>query len=343
MKNTLLTFSFLLCSLAIAAPVNTGHAEASLITNLQDTQQESFYLGVRLKMQEGWHTYWENPGDSGGAFEASWTKDEGIIIENVEWPTPVTIPYPPLMTYGYEGDVIFPFKVFRAIDADLSIVSLKFSFLICADICIPEEAELSIDLSTAKPSQMLEQTIQNLPINFLDTKTSASDETITIKFQAPAIFSEAYFFPREDGLFTYTSVQNLKQIDDETFEIAIPALTSEIESFSGILRLDEQGYQVKETLEISTPTMSLFSAIIFALLGGLILNLMPCVFPVISLKVLSFVSMGGNDHVKIRNHALTFVSGVLFTFLLIASILIFIRSSGAMIGWGFQLQSSRSR
>ena len=339
MKNTLLTFSFLLCSLAIAAPVNTGHAEASLITNLQDTQQESFYLGVRLKMQEGWHTYWENPGDSGGAFEASWTKDEGIIIENVEWPTPVTIPYPPLMTYGYEGDVIFPFKVFRAIDADLSIVSLKFSFLICADICIPEEAELSIDLSTAKPSQMLEQTIQNLPINFLDTKTSASDETITIKFQAPAIFSEAYFFPREDGLFTYTSVQDLKQIDDEIFEIAIPALTSEIESFSGILRLDEQGYQVKETLEISTPTMSLFSAIIFALLGGLILNLMPCVFPVISLKVLSFVSMGGNDHVKIRNHALTFVSGVLFTFLLIASILIFIRSSGAMIGWGFQLQS----
>jgi thiol:disulfide interchange protein DsbD len=339
MRNTLITFSFLLCSLATAAPVNTGHAEASLVTNLQDTQQESFYLGVRLKMKEGWHTYWENPGDSGGAFEASWVQNEDIIIENVEWPTPVTIPYPPLMTYGYEGDVIFPFKVFRAIDSDLSIVSLKFSFLICSDICIPEEAELNIDLSTAKPSLMLEQTIKNLPIDFLDTKTSVSDETIKIQFQAPKMFSEAYFFPREDGLFTYTSVQDLNQIDNQTFEISIPALTSEIESFSGILRLDSQGYQVKEALEISTPTMSLFSAIIFALLGGLILNLMPCVFPVISLKVLSFVAMGGNDHAKIRNHALTFVSGVLFTFLLIASTLIFIRSSGAMIGWGFQLQS----
>ena len=238
-----------------------------------------------------------------------------------------------------KGDVIFPFKVFRAIDSDLSIVSLKFSFLICSDICIPEEAELNIDLSTAKPSLMLEQTIKNLPIDFLDTKTSVSDETIKIQFQAPKMFSEAYFFPREDGLFTYTSVQDLNQIDNQTFEISIPALTSEIESFSGILRLDSQGYQVKEALEISTPTMSLFSAIIFALLGGLILNLMPCVFPVISLKVLSFVAMGGNDHAKIRNHALTFVSGVLFTFLLIASTLIFIRSSGAMIGWGFQLQS----
>ena len=74
-------------------------------------------------------------------------------------------------------------------------------------------------------------------------------------------------------------------------------------------------------------------------MGGFILNLMPCVFPVISLKVLSFVAMGGDDHVKIRNHALTFVAGVLFTFLLIASVLIFLRSSGAIIGWGFQLQS----
>ena len=339
MKNVILVCSLLICSLVAANPVDTGHARASLITNIENSTQESFYVGVRLEMQDGWHTYWENPGDSGGAFEATWTKDEGIIIENVEWPTPVTIPYPPLMTYGYEGDVIFPFKVFRAIDSDLSIVSLKFSFLICADICIPEEAELSIDLSTAKPSLMLEQTIENLPINFLDTKISASDETITIQFQAPKVFSEAYFFPREDGLFNYTSAQDLNQIDGKNFEITIPTLASEIESFSGILRLDEKGYQVKETLEIPTPTMSLFSAIIFALLGGLILNLMPCVFPVISLKVLSFVSMGGDDHAKIRNHALTFVSGVLFTFLLIASILIFIRSSGAMIGWGFQLQS----
>ena len=89
---------------------------------------------------------------------------------------------------------------------------------------------------------------------------------------------------------------------------------------------------MQETLPVSATSMSLLTALMFALLGGLILNLMPCVFPVISLKVLSFVAMGGDDHVKIRNHALNFVAGVLFTFLLIASVLIFLRSSGAIIG-----------
>ena len=339
MRNTLLAFSLLLSSLINAAPVDTGHAEASLITNLQNNQQESFYLGVRLNMQDGWHTYWENPGDSGGAFEANWVTDEGIIVENVEWPTPVTIPYPPLMTYGYEGDVIFPFKVFRATDAELSTVSLKFSFLICADICIPEEAQVEIDLSTAKPSAMLDEAIKQLPVTFITTKTIASSDAMRIEFQAPHSFSKAYFFPRETDLFSYTSEQDLSQIDERTFQILVPSLASDISSFSGILSLDGRGYQVKESLPVSATSMSLLTALMFALLGGLILNLMPCVFPVISLKVLSFVAMGGDDHAKIRNHALTFVAGVLFTFLLIASVLMFLRSSGAIIGWGFQLQS----
>ena len=130
MKHIFLAFSLFLSTLAVSNPVETGHARASLITNLQNSQQESFYVGVRLEMQEGWHTYWENPGDSGSPFEAKWNVDEGVIVENVEWPTPITIPYPPLMTFGYEGDVVFPFKVFRAIDSDLSSISLDFDFLI---------------------------------------------------------------------------------------------------------------------------------------------------------------------------------------------------------------------
>ena len=173
--------------------------------------------------------------------------DEGIIVENVEWPTPVTIPYPPLMTYGYEGDVIFPFKVFRATNADLSTISLKFSFLICADICIPEEAQLEIDLSTAKPSAMLEESIKQLPVTFITTNTIASSDAIRIKFQAPHSFSKAYFFPRETDLFSYTPEQELSQIDEQTFQILVPSLTSDVGNVSGILSLDGRGYQVQET------------------------------------------------------------------------------------------------
>ena len=338
MKKFFLACSLLFCTLAYSNPVETGHARASLITNLQDSQQESFYVGVRLEMQEGWHTYWENPGDSGSPFDAQWNVDQGIIVENVEWPTPVTIPYPPLMTFGYEGDVVFPFKVFRAIDSNLSKINLEFDFLICADICIPEKASLSLDLSTALPDSLVDEAVKSLPADFIQTQSVVEGDHLKIKFKSSQPVSNAYLFPREDNLFAYTPTQKWNRLSEDTYEIAVPILNDEVGSFSGILRINDEGFQVKEELE-SAPSMSLWQAILFALIGGLILNLMPCVFPVISLKVLSFVSMGGNDNTKIRNHALSFVGGVMSTFLSIAAALIIIRSTGSMIGWGYQLQS----
>jgi len=338
MKNIFLSFAILFSSILIANPVETGHAKASLITNLQSSDQESFYVGVRLQMQDGWHTYWENPGDSGSPFEANWSTDEGVIIENVQWPTPITIPYPPLMTYGYEGDIVFPFQVFRSQETELKTISVDFNFLICADICIPESASLSLDLSSASPSEILDTQINNLPTKTINTNSSIEDDNLIISFQSTESFSNAYLFPRESGNFFYPENQLLEQIDDTNYKISIPLLDSNLSAFSGILSLDGNGFQIKEKFS-SQGGISLWQAILFALIGGLILNLMPCVFPVISLKVLSFVSMGGDDHTKIRNHALAFVGGVMSTFLSIAAALMIIRSSGSMIGWGYQLQS----
>ena len=338
MKNIFLTLSILWSTVLLANPVETGHAKASLITNLQSSSQESFYVGIRLQMQDGWHTYWENPGDSGSPFEATWTTDAGVIIENVSWPTPQTIPYPPLMTFGYEGDVVFPFQVFRSLDTKLTEIILDFDFLICADICIPEQATLTLDLTSASSSDLLDQAIDNLPTKLVKTKSAISGDELKVVFQSPKEFSKAYIFPREGNLFAYTPNQTISQIDENTFKITLPLVQDGIESFSGIISLDGEGFQFEEQIA-STGGMSLWQAILFALIGGLILNLMPCVFPVISLKVLSFVSMGGDDHAKIRNHALAFVGGVMSTFLSIATALIIIRSTGSMIGWGYQLQS----
>jgi thiol:disulfide interchange protein DsbD len=338
MKNIFLACSLFLSILATSNPVETGHAKASLITNLQDSQQESFYIGVRLEMQEGWHTYWENPGDSGSPFDATWEVAEGVIVENVEWPTPITIPYPPLMTFGYEGDVVFPFKVFRAIDSDLSSITVDFNFLICADICIPEKASLTLDLSSAIPNFLVDEAIKNLPTDFVQTQSVVEGDNLKITFNSSQPINSAYFFPRQDNLFAYAPTQQLISLGDNAYEIAIPVLSNEVDSFSGILSINGEGFQIKEKFK-SSSSMSLWQAILFALIGGLILNLMPCVFPVISLKVLSFVSMGGDDNRKIRNHALSFVGGVMSTFLSIATALIIIRSSGSMIGWGYQLQS----
>ena len=338
MKHILLACSLFFCTLAVSNPVDTGHARASLITNLENSEQESFYIGLRLEMQEGWHTYWENPGDSGSPFDAKWTVNKGAIVENVQWPTPVTIPYPPLMTFGYEGDVVFPFKVFRSLDSELESISLEFDFLICADICIPESASLTLDLSSATPSPLVNEAVKNLPTDFIRTTSQSDQENLRVSFSFSKPIESVYLFPKQEDLFVYMPAQKLVQLNEETYELTLPLLNSEVSSFSGILSINGEGFQVEEDLQ-SASGMSLWQAILFALIGGLILNLMPCVFPVISLKVLSFVSMGGDDHVKIRNHALSFVGGVMSTFLSIATALIIIRSTGSMIGWGYQLQS----
>ena len=338
MKHILLACSLFFCTLAVSNPVDTGHARASLITNLENSEQESFYIGLRLEMQEGWHTYWENPGDSGSPFDAKWTVNKGAIVENVQWPTPVTIPYPPLMTFGYEGDVVFPFKVFRSLDSELESISLEFDFLICADICIPESASLTLDLSSATPSPLVNEAVKNLPTDFIRTTSQSDQENLRVSFSFSKPIESVYLFPKQEDLFVYMPAQKLVQLNEETYELTLPLLNSEVSSFSGILSINGEGFQVEEDLQPASG-MSLWQAILFALIGGLILNLMPCVFPVISLKVLSFVSMGGDDHVKIRNHALSFVGGVMSTFLSIATALIIIRSTGSMIGWGYQLQS----
>ena len=216
----------------LANPVNTGHAKASLITNLQSSNQESFYVGVRLQMQDGWHTYWENPGDSGSPFEANWSTDEGVIVENVQWPTPITIPYPPLMTYGYEGDIVFPFQVFRSQETELKTISVDFNFLICADICIPESASLSLDLSSASPSKILDTQINNLPTKTINTNSSIEGDNLVISFQSTESISNAYFFPRESGNFFYPENQLLEQIDATNYKISIPLLDSKLSAFS---------------------------------------------------------------------------------------------------------------
>ena len=232
MKNILLGFTFLFSSLLLANPVETGHAKASLITNLQNSDQESFYVGVRLQMQDGWHTYWENPGDSGSPFEVKWSTDPGVIVENVQWPTPVTIPYPPLMTYGYEGDIVFPFQIFRSQETNLKTISVDFDFLICADICIPETASLSLDFTSASPDKFLDTQIEDLPTKFIATKSSVEEDNLVVSFQTNQSFSNAYLFPRQDNYFTYSETQKLEEVSDGSYKIIIPLIDGDPESFS---------------------------------------------------------------------------------------------------------------
>ena len=122
MKYKLIAFLLLFTTYNFANSVNTGHADVSLIKfSGNNSQANEFFIGIKMDMQKNWHTYWKNPGDSGGPIKVSWNLPDGITISDIYWPTPKLIPYSPLMTYGYKDFVIFPFKITYQ---DLSLIHI---------------------------------------------------------------------------------------------------------------------------------------------------------------------------------------------------------------------------
>ena len=339
MKNLLAALLLLSFTDLSAEAVNTGHAKASLVADA--TQSDEFlYVGLKLDMDPGWHTYWKNPGDSGGPFSIMWSHQMDIIIEDVSWPAPEIIPYDPLITYGYKDFVIFPFKVFKQTDSELGLLSAELEFLICSDICIPESAKLSIDLSQLNRSSELLDAVNELPNKVLPIDVQTSLEKIVIEFDYDKKPDKAYFVSETEDVVEYLPSHSLTEVSQGTYAIEITREDKNFSYLKGILVIDDQAYLVESSTQ--TPkhdSLNLWQALLFAFLGGIILNLMPCVFPVISLKVMSFLKLADSNPRQIRIHALTFSGGVLFTFIAIALLLLGLKATGELVGWGFQLQS----
>ena len=187
---------------------------------------------------------------------------------------------------------------------------------------------------------MIYEWLESVPSKYLPITTSLNDNNLEIRFTFEKEIKEIYFFPDENDSIDYSSKQNFYKKDDDYF-LSIKLFNDEFQNISGVLDINGTGYNVSNgTFEdFNEEGLSLITALIFALIGGLILNLMPCVFPVISLKVLSFVSMGGSSPRKIRNHALVFTVGVIASFMFIALTIVLLKQAGNFVGWGFQLQS----
>ena len=335
--SILLFFSFF----GSADPVDTGHARISLIKDHSDfVPGTSINMGLKVSMDKGWHTYWKNPGDSGGPIEVDWDLPEGFSVSDIKWPLPEKIEYPPLMTYGYEDFVIYPMVLSIPADYSNDYFEMTADILICADVCIPESGKISSNLLDIESDSLIYEWLESIPSKSIPIKTSLSDDNLEIRFTFEKEIKEIYFFPDKNNSIDYSSKQNFYKKDDSYF-LSIKLFNDEIQNVSGVLDIDGSGYNVSNGMleDANEEGLSLLTALIFALLGGLILNLMPCVFPVISLKVLSFVSMGGSSPRKIRNHALVFTSGVIASFMLIALAIVLLKQAGNFVGWGFQLQS----
>ena len=341
MNKTIFSILLLFSFFGSAEIVDTGHARISLIKDHSDfVPGTSINIGLKVSMDKGWHTYWRNPGDSGGPIEIDWNLPKGFSISDIKWPLPEKIEYPPLMTYGYEDFVIYPMVLSIPADYSDDYFEMNADILICADVCIPESGKISSNLLDIESDSLIYEWLESVPSKSLPITTSINDNNLEIKFTFEREIKEIYFFPDENNSIDYSSKQNFYKKDDGYF-LSIKLFNDEFQNVSGVLDIDGTGYNVSNGKfeDFNEEGLSLITALIFALIGGLILNLMPCVFPVISLKVLSFVSMGGSSPRKIRNHALVFTVGVIASFMLIALTIVLLKQAGNFVGWGFQLQS----
>ena len=341
MNKTIFSILLLFSFFGSAEIVDTGHARISLIKDHSDfVPGTSINIGLKVSMDKGWHTYWRNPGDSGGPIVIDWDLPKGFSVSDIKWPLPEKIEYPPLMTYGYEDFVIYPMVLSIPADYSDDYFEMAADILICADVCIPESGKISSNLLDIESDSLIYEWLESIPSKSLPITTSLNDNNLEIRFTFDKEIKEIYFFPDENNSIDYSSKQNFYKKDDDYF-LSIKLFNDEFQNVSGVLDIDGTGYNVSNGKfeDFNEEGLSLITALIFALIGGLILNLMPCVFPVISLKVLSFVSMGGSSPRKIRNHALVFTVGVIASFMLIALTIVLLKQAGNFVGWGFQLQS----
>ena len=350
-------FLFLLySSLSNAGSIGyASNSSAEIYYDVESSESNQEYLlGVKFKLDPGWHTYWKNPGDSGEKASFEWTLPDGFTIEGPFWPQPEKIPYPPLMTFGYNDEVTVFFKLSssKRID-DNSEISLSTKWLACADVCLPQETFIKTNItrnpiSNLNTLEMNESFDRDVPKIFKkNISATYINNNLVLSFELPVKHANdaIIFFPDEYGLIDYSKDQIIERNDNSVSISSIKLDSSDtFLNVSGLLQFlgtsSKTSYQFETKLPKKSNFVDLspFLAIIFAFLGGLILNLMPCVFPVISLKILNFLEISENP-LEVKKHGLVFSAGTLITFLAIGLIILLIRNSGEQIGWGFQLQS----
>ena len=323
----------------------------------------SFWVGVRQRIAPGWHTYWTNPGDSGEPPTVDWALPAGWTAGPLVFPQPERMPVGPLVSYGYTNEVVLPTQLTAPAGLPTgALVTLRgrAAWLVCEKICIPEEADLTLTLpvATGKPgpgggAAAIEQARRAVPSpSPWSASLRATPETVTVSVTAPGLrpdrIAEVFFFPGRWGVIDHAAPQEVTIGRDGITLRAARGLLPEgaRADLDGVLVIRERLDQglVSEAFAItvvagSGPSLSLLAAIGLALAGGLILNLMPCVLPVLSIKALAIVAHGDGSPGVTRRHGVAYTAGVLVCFAGLAGALLALRAGGAQIGWGFQLQS----
>ncbi|MDC3086849.1 protein-disulfide reductase DsbD family protein [Gammaproteobacteria bacterium] len=222
-----------------AVSVDTGHANVSLVKyNFSENGVEQNLIGIKMDMQKNWHTYWKNPGDSGGPIKVKWSHEEDLAISEIFWPTPSLIPYDPLMTYGYKDFVIFPFK-FENSGTINAPITADIDFLICDDICVPEKAYIETTIDEIVTDINLQQWFAMVPTQTLPAKVSIDNNYIEIRFSNNDLLSTAIFFINDADIVEHAAEQILVK-EENNWLLKIKKLQDikQLNNISGVLAFD---------------------------------------------------------------------------------------------------------
>jgi len=346
-------------------PVKAQHLTVELVT--EDTSIApggTLQAGLAFTLDEHWHVYWINAGDSGEPPHITWTLPPGITAGPMQFPIPHRLPLGPLMDFGYQHDIAFPIQLTAAPGTKPGPIHLdaKIDWLVCREVCIPGKAHLGLNLTvapggtvSAQPTGVVAHALALIPkplppqmqftamggkSDFVVTLTTGNRET------------KAEFYPLDQEQISNPAEQIVEPLPNGV-RLRIqraPELTRLPAQLRGVIKLSEtRAYEVSAPVTpgevAATPVgtgagvVTTLTAIGLAFLGGIILNLMPCVFPVLFLKGLALVQSSGEERSRLRSHGLVYALGILVSFWIIVGVLLALRAGGGQAGWGFQLQS----
>ena len=366
-----------------SASAQAAHTQARLVLAAQSAPAgDTVLAGIALRMDANWHTYWNNPGQSGGAATIDWQLPAGVAAGAILWPVPEKLVDGELTTYIYDDEVVLlvPLKLASDLAPGPLNLKAKVSWLECGgekgkEKCVQESASVQTALNLGpetKPSKdtgLLAAWQKKLPQNGKRVGAHASWEKaakgnlrpLILEWPTIAPAAEADFFPDASEQFEVQPIT--ERLPADTGKIRLRAQVKKLAGdwpgrVSGLLiqksGTERQAYAVDLPVDGSGPAASavggsgsaagvvaesLWMKLLYAFLGGLILNVMPCVLPVIALKILGFVSQAKDEPAQVRKLGLVYTAGVLASFLALALFIIGLKAAGSKVGWGFQFNN----
>lgn len=321
------------------------------------------FVGLYFKLEPGWHVYWKNAGDAGEPPRIQWTLPDGVTAGPMQFPAPKRLPLGPLMDFGYENEVLYPIKldVAPTVKSGKAVIDVKVDWLVCQDRCIPGKADLSLtlQLSATRPpvisgsgndAELVKRLASTMPQPLPSSVKVAFQSTqdgFRLGVETGKRETAAQFFPVDPDTIAYAAVQKVTPTAKGlVLELKKDAyLTAAPKQLNGLLELSGgRAYDVSvmpgivaAPIEHDWGLLAKTSALAF--IGGLILNLMPCVFPVLFLKGLALCQSGVEERHRLRVHGYVYAVGILVSFWVLVAALLGLRAAGASLGWGFQFQS----